>query len=71
MEAINSEYEYESLLSHGAIEPISGKDFERLRSSDVEIKPPARKKARLVGCGNMATCTETEWNRYYRSAGLD
>ena len=68
-EAIKSEYE--SLLAHGAIEPISGKEFEELRASEVEIemipaklvatvKPPSRKKARLVGCGNMATCTETD-----------
>ena len=63
--------EYESLLAHEAIEPISGKAFEELRASEVEIemipaklvatvKPPSRKKARLVGCGNMATCTETD-----------
>ena len=68
-EAVKSEYE--SLLSHGAIEPISGKDFEKMKSSEVVIemipaklvatvKPPARKKARIVGCGNMATCTETD-----------
>ena len=56
--------EYESLLQHGAIKPISGPEFEALKKSEKElevipaklvatIKPPSRRKARLVGCGNM------------------
>ena len=55
--------EYQSLINHGAIQPLAEQDYVRLKESCDEIttipgmlvatlKPPARKKARMVACGN-------------------
>eukprot|EP00435_Cladocopium_sp_Y103_P029229 s2739_g7.t1 len=56
--------EFQSLLDHGAIEPISREEVKKLQEAhEVEIipgklvaviKPPFKRKARLVACGNQA-----------------
>ena len=60
--------EYESLLKHKAIEPINREQYQELqRTHDIEvipgklvatIKPPFKRKARLVACGNQASKNE-------------
>ena len=60
--------EYESLLKHKAIEPINKEQYQELqRTHDIEvipgklvatIKPPFKRKARLVACGNQASKNE-------------
>ena len=60
--------EYESLLKHKAIEPINREQYQELqRTHDIEvipgklvatIKPPFKRKARLVACGNQAAKNE-------------
>ena len=55
--------EYQSLINHGAIQPLAEDDYVKLKESCDEItaipgmlvatlKPPAKKKARMVACGN-------------------
>ena len=55
--------EYESLIQHGAIEPIDDVQYEQLKREKEEVKtipgmmvsvlkPPQRRKARFVACGN-------------------
>ena len=52
-----------SLINHGAIQPLAEDDYVKLKESCDEItaipgmlvatlKPPAKKKARMVACGN-------------------
>ena len=59
------EAEYKSLIDHKAICPIDEEEYQRLRKQcDViesipgmlvsTLKPPSRKKARVVACGNHA-----------------
>ena len=60
--------EYESLLKHKAIEPINREQYQELqRTHDIEvipgklvatIKPPFKRKAKLVACGNQASKNE-------------
>ena len=60
--------EYESLLKHKAIEPNNREQYQELqRTHDIEvipgklvatIKPPFKRKARLVACGNQASKNE-------------
>ena len=68
-EAISKEYE--SLLQHRAIQPIGGAEFEELKNSNKQleiipaklvatVKPPHRRKARVVGCGNQAQWVEED-----------
>ena len=68
-EAISKEYE--SLLQHRAIQPIGGTEFEGLKNSNKQleiipaklvatVKPPNRRKARVVGCGNQAHWVEED-----------
>ena len=63
--------EYESLLQHRAIQPIGGAEFEELKNSNKQleiipaklvatVKPPHRRKARVVGCGNQAQWVEED-----------
>ena len=57
--------EYESVLRHQAIEPINREQcLELQKTHDIEvipgklvatIKPPFKRKARLVACGNQAS----------------
>ena len=55
--------EYESLIQHGAIEPIDEVQYEQLKREKESVatipgmmvsvvKPPQRRKARFVACGN-------------------
>ena len=55
--------EYDSLIQHGAIEPIDERQYEELKRTKESIstipgmmvsvlKPPQRRKARFVACGN-------------------
>ena len=63
------EAEYKSLIQHGAIRPITRSELEEMkRDYQVEVvpgklvavvKPPGKRKARLVACGNMA-CQQSE-----------
>ena len=68
-EAISKEYE--SLLQHKAIQPVGGAEFEELKNSNKQleiipaklvatVKPPNRRKARVVGCGNQAQWVEED-----------
>ena len=63
--------EYQSLINHGAIQPLAEHDYVKLRESCDEIttipgmlvatlKPPARKKARMVACGNYVKDDHTK-----------
>ena len=63
------EREYKSLIQHGAIRPIMRSEMEEMKKSyQVEVvpgklvavvKPPGKRKARLVACGNMA-CQQSD-----------
>ena len=63
------EREYKSLIQHGAIRPIMRSEVEEMKNSyQVEVvpgklvavvKPPGKRKARLVACGNMA-CQQSD-----------
>ena len=63
------EREYKSLIQHGAIRPIMRSEMEEMKNSyQVEVvpgklaavvKPPGKRKARLVACGNMA-CQQSD-----------
>lgn len=55
--------EYRSLMDHGAIKPLSEEEFKKVKETNEEVitipgmlvatlKPPCRKKARVVACGN-------------------
>lgn len=63
--------EYDSLLQHQAIQPISGEEFDDMKRSNSQlevipaklvatVKPPQRRKARIVGCGNQALSIEDD-----------
>ena len=63
--------EYDSLLQHQAIQPISGEEFNDMKRSNSQlevipaklvatVKPPQRRKARIVGCGNQALSIEDD-----------
>ena len=61
--------EYDSLMNHEAIEPITQEECRRLeREMEVEtlpsmlvavIKPPYKFKSRIVACGNFSTMEQT------------
>ena len=61
--------EYDSLIQHGAIQPITRSEMEDMKNNyQVEVvpgklvavmKPPGKRKARLVACGNIA-CQQSD-----------
>ena len=69
--------EYQSLIDHGAIRPLSNEEFMKVKETNEEVttipgmlvatlKPPCRKKARVVACGNYV---QDSHNKQEVSAG--
>ena len=72
--------EYQSLIDHGAIRPLSDEEFKKVKETNEEVttipgmlvatvKPPCRKKARVVACGNYIQ--EAHDKQEVSAGGLD
>ena len=66
--------EYKSLIDHGAIRPLSEKEFQQVKEVNEDVttipgmlvatlKPPSRWKARVVACGNYMSRILTQSKR--------
>ena len=72
--------EYRSLMDHGAIKPLSEEEFKKVKETNEEVitipgmlvatlKPPCRKKAQVVACGNYVQ--EAHDKQEVSAGGLD
>ena len=72
--------EYKSLIEHGAIRPLSEEEVQQVKATNEEVisipgmlvatlKPPSRRKARVVACGNYVQ--ENHTKQEISAGGLD